>query len=184
MILSIIRLAFGNTYAWSRADDDSWGTSATRIGAVGTRRAAHRSESIEALLASTKARGLAGTKITSKSRVWRQRLVARVVEGRCRGRRGQDRGLVGISRRGRRSPILGILTLLGGLCGIFASRELITMLTCISRCARGGCQEGGKLGLTLWLNRFIMACDMCEAISQSHSGNNYIEEPEAVQPAP
>lgn len=55
------------------------------------------------------------------------------------------------------------------------------MMTCVSRCARDRRQEGWKLGLTLWLNRFIMAC---EAISQSHSGNNDVEEPEAVQPAP
>lgn len=168
----------GSTYAWSRADDDSWGASAS-IGAVRTGRAAHRPKSIEALLTS-KARGLAGTMITTKGRVGGQRLVARIVEGRCRRRWSQDRGLVGISRRGRRSPILGILTLLGGLCGIFASRELIMIMTCISRCARDG-RQGGGLGLTLWLNRFIMAC---EAVSQSRSRNNNIEEPEAVQPAP
>lgn len=36
---------------------------------------------------------------------------------------------------------------------------------------------------SLWLNRFIMACEAI-SISQSHSGNNDIEEPEAVQPAP
>lgn len=63
---------------WGRADDDSWRSSAARIGTVGVGSTAQGTKAVsEALLRTArKARWLAGTVIASMASIWRQRLVA------------------------------------------------------------------------------------------------------------
>lgn len=63
---------------WGRADDDSWRSSAARIGTVGVGSASHGTKAVsEAWLRSTrKARWLASTVIASMAGILRQWLVA------------------------------------------------------------------------------------------------------------